>query len=91
MARRGLRRCLRRLRRRCRISLQLTVGNTFALFEPGSGAGFSSDWALGCRASGYDITGDACQRVQAGWSLPSATGSYQLFMPHGIAGLELNL
>lgn len=80
-----------RLRLHRRISLQLTVGNTFALFEPGSGAGFSSDWALGCRASGYDITGDACQRVQAGWSLPSATGSYQLFMPHGIAGLELNL
>ena len=79
-----------RLRLHRRISLQLTVGNTFALFEPGSGA-FSSDWALGCRASGYDITGDACQRVQAGWSLPSATGVISCSCLHGIAGPELNL
>lgn len=80
-----------RLRLHRRLALQLTVGNTFALFESGSGAGYSNDWGQSCRASGYDITSPACQRLQAGWALPAATGSYQLFLPHGIAGLELNL
>lgn len=80
-----------RLRLHRRVALQFTVGNTFAFFENGSGSGFSSDWVLACRASGYNITAEACQRVQAGWARPAATGTYQLFMPHGIAGLELNL
>lgn len=80
-----------RLRLHRRISLQFTVGNTFVFFENGSGSGFGNSWALDCRNGGYNITSDACQHVQAGWALPVATGSYQLFMPHGIAGLELNL
>lgn len=74
-----------------RVSLQFTVGSTFVFFEPGSGSGFSNDWALACRSIAFDVNTEACQRVQAGWALPSATGSYLLIRPHGVAGLELNL
>ena len=74
-----------------RLSLQFTVGSTFVFFEPGSGSGFSSDWATSCRGVAFDIRSEACQRVQAGWAEPSATGGYLLIRPHGVAGLELNL
>ena len=74
-----------------RLSLLFTVGSTFVFFEPGSGSGFSSDWATACRRVAYDINSEACQRVQDGWAQPSATGSYLLIRPHGVAGLELNL
>lgn len=74
-----------------RLSLLFTLGSTFVFFEPGSGSGFSSDWARSCRSVAYDINSESCQRVQDGWGQPSATGSYQLIRPHGVAGLELNL
>lgn len=74
-----------------RISVLLTAGVTGVLFDEDAGTGYSSTWASGCRAAGYDINADACARVQEGWALPSAAGVYQLIVPHGVAGLELNL
>lgn len=84
-----------RIKLQKRLWLLATVGLTGVIFSsPGSGdpgTNFSSDYAGACRASGYDVTTFDCQRVQDGYGIPSAAGSYWLIVPHGVAGLEVNL
>ena len=84
-----------RIKLQRRLWLLATLGLTGVIFSsPGSGdpgTNFSSDFAGRCRASGYDVTTFECQRVQDGYGVPSAAGSYWLIVPHGVAGLEVNL
>jgi hypothetical protein len=80
-----------RLRVQRRLSLVLTVGATYVLFPPDPGSGFSPSYAQQCRAADYDITSPSCQQTQFGWAVPAAPGSYQLVIPHGVTGFELNL
>ncbi len=80
-----------RIRLRRRLWLLLTAGLTGMFFGSDAGSGFTSDWDAQCRASGYDVTTLACQKIEGGWGLPSAAGSYWLVIPHGSAGLEVNL
>lgn len=79
------------LRVMSRLALVFTVGVTATLTEAGAGEGYRTDWAGACRQSQFDILSEGCRRAQAGWALPSAAGSYQLFTPHGIAGLLVTL
>ena len=44
-----------------------------------------------CRQSSYDVTSSACDAVQHGLAIPTAAASYTLGIPHGSAGLEINL
>jgi hypothetical protein len=80
-----------RLRLARRLSLLLTVGATYVLFPADANSGFSPAYAQQCRAVDYDISSTACQLTQAGWAVPAAPGSYQLVIPHGVTGFELNL
>ena len=80
-----------RLRLHRRLSLVLTVGATYVLFAADAGTRFQPGAADQCRAADYDISAASCQLTQAGWAVPPAPGSYQLVIPHGVAGFELNL
>jgi hypothetical protein len=80
-----------RLRVQRRLWLLLSLGVTGVLFGSDAGTRFDSQLAAACRASGYDVTTAACQEVQNGWAMPTAAGSYWLVVPHGSAGLEVNL
>jgi hypothetical protein len=79
-----------RLRLQRRLSLVLTVGATYVFFPSDAGSGFSPNDAQQCRAVGYDISSNYCQLTQIGWAVPAAPGSYQLVVPHGVTGFELN-
>ncbi len=74
-----------------RLSLLLSVGATWTVFPSDAGQSFRPELADECRQSGYDVTSPACQGVQQGLALPTAAGSYTLGIPHGSAGLEINL
>lgn len=80
-----------RVRLQRRVWLLLSVGVTGYIFGADAGSGFSTDQVTACRASGYDINTEACQRVQSGWGVPTAAGAYSLIVPHGATGIELNL
>jgi hypothetical protein len=80
-----------RVRLHRRLWLLLTAGVTEVFFGPNAGSGFSTSAAANCRMSGYDITTYACQQVEFGWGVPTAAGNYWLVVPHGSAGLEVNL
>lgn len=71
--------------------LLLTVGVTGYFLTDEAGSRFSPEFAGTCRAAGYDVTTDACQKVQDGYAVPSASGAYFLMVPHGVLGLEVKL
>lgn len=74
-----------------RLSLLLSVGVTSVLFDATAGTRGSPESAARCRQSAYDMLDSACVEVQSGWAIPEAPGSYWVVMPHGVAGLEVNL
>ncbi|MFO0578123.1 MAG: hypothetical protein U1A78_29300 [Polyangia bacterium] len=74
-----------------RLSLLLSAGVTSVLFESSAGTRFTPESAALCRQSGYDVLSPACDEVLHGWAVPKVPGSYWLVMPHGVAGLEVNL
>ena len=74
-----------------RLSLLLSVGATWMVFSPNAGQSFRPELAEECRQDGYDVTSPACQKVQHGLAIPTAAGQYTLGIPHGSAGLEINL
>ena len=61
------------------------------VFSPNAGQSFRPELAEECRQDGYDVTSPACQKVQHGLAIPTAAGHYTLGIPHGSAGLEINL
>jgi hypothetical protein len=74
-----------------RLSLLLSAGVTSVLFDAQAGTRFTPESAAQCRQSGYDMLHGACREVEYGWAIPDAPGSYWVVMPHGVAGLEVNL
>ncbi len=74
-----------------RLSLVLSVGATWMLFAPDTGQSFDPSMVEVCRQTGYDVTSAACDAVQHGLAIPTAAASYTLGIPHGSAGLEINL
>jgi len=74
-----------------RLSLLLSVGATWMVFSPDSGQSYDPSLAEACRQTGYDLTAPTCQQVQHGLAIPTAAGIYTLGIPHGSAGLEINL
>ena len=76
---------------RHRLSLLLSVGATWMFFAPETGQSYDPSLVELCRQSGYDVTSSACDAVQHGLAIPTAAASYTLGIPHGSAGLEINL
>lgn len=74
-----------------RLSLLLSVGVTSVLFDAAAGTRASPESAARCQKSAYDMLDSGCAEVQSGWAIPEAPGSYWVVMPHGVAGLEVNL
>ncbi|HNI59238.1 MAG TPA: hypothetical protein PKW11_04800, partial [Pseudomonadota bacterium] len=74
-----------------RLSLLLSVGATWMFFAPETGQSYDPSLVELCRQSGYDVTSSACDAVQHGLAIPTAAASYTLGIPHGSAGLEINL
>jgi hypothetical protein len=74
-----------------RLSLLLSVGATWMIFSPEAGQAFDPTLVEACRSDGYDVTTSACTAVQKGLAIPTAAGIYTLGIPHGSAGLEINL
>lgn len=74
-----------------RLSLLLSAGVTSVFFESTAGTRFTPESADLCRQSGYDVLSPSCEEVRNGWAVPKVPGSYWLVMPHGVAGLEVNL
>lgn len=74
-----------------RLSLLLSVGATWMFFAPETGQSYDPSLVELCRQSSYDVTSSACDAVQHGLAIPTAAASYTLGIPHGSAGLEINL
>lgn len=66
-----------------------SFGITGVLFGGDAGQRFQNQYAAACRAARLDAADASCRRVQEGFALPPAAGSYSLVVLHGAAGMEM--